>query len=51
MEDRGIEFRFPAGTTASYLLSVASRPALVPTQPPTQWVSGAISPGGKAAGA
>jgi len=27
-----------------FLLSTASRPALGPTQPPTQWVAGALSP-------
>jgi hypothetical protein len=34
-----------------FLLTSASRPALGPTQPPIQWVSGALSLGSKAAGA
>jgi hypothetical protein len=33
------------------LLSTASRPVLGPTQPPIQWVPGAVTPGGKATGA
>jgi hypothetical protein len=28
-----------------FLFATASRPALEPTQPPIQWVSGALSPG------
>jgi hypothetical protein len=30
---------------------ISSRPALGPTQPPIQWVLGAVSPEGRAAGA
>jgi uncharacterized membrane protein len=39
--------RFPA---VQDFLFTASRPALGPTKPPIQWVTGALSPGGKAAG-
>jgi hypothetical protein len=34
-----------------FLFTTASRPVLGPTQPPIQWVSAAVSPEGKAAGA
>jgi hypothetical protein len=33
-----------------FLFSTASRPALGPTQPPTQWVPEALSPGVKRLG-
>jgi hypothetical protein len=33
-----------------FLFSIASRPALEPTQPPIQWVQGGSFPGGKVAG-
>jgi hypothetical protein len=33
-----------------FLYSTAARPALEPTQPPIQWVSGALSPGVKRPG-
>jgi hypothetical protein len=36
--------RFPEGLEI-FLFSIASRPTLRPTQPPTQWVWGAVSPG------
>jgi hypothetical protein len=35
----------------NFLFSMSSRPALGPIQYPIQWVLGARSPGGKAAGA
>jgi hypothetical protein len=41
--------RFPAVQDFS-LFSTSSRPALGPTQPPTQWVPGAISLGAKRPG-
>jgi hypothetical protein len=47
LEDREIEVRSPAGARIFPLASV-SRPALGPTQPPVQWVSGGPFPGGKA---
>jgi hypothetical protein len=34
-----------------FLLSTSSRPVLTPIKPPIQWVPGALSSGGKAAGA
>jgi hypothetical protein len=42
--------RFPVGV-GIFLFTNASRPALGPAQPPIQWVPGAVSLGGKAAGA
>jgi hypothetical protein len=33
------------GTGKIFLLSTSSRPILGPTQPPIQWVPGALSPG------
>jgi hypothetical protein len=44
--NRGIESR----QGLIFLYTTASRPALGCTQPPIQWVSGALSLGGKAAG-
>jgi hypothetical protein len=46
-KDRGVGVRV---TVASRIFSSSSRPALGPTQPPIQWIPGALSPG-KAAGA
>jgi hypothetical protein len=36
--------RFSAEAKEIFLYSTGSRPALEPTQPPIQWVSGALSP-------
>jgi hypothetical protein len=35
------------GGVKSFHFSISSRPVLGPTQPPVQWVSGALSPGVK----
>jgi hypothetical protein len=48
LDDWGVGVRFPVGSS---IFSKSSRPALGSTQPPIQWVPGALSPGGKAAGA
>jgi hypothetical protein len=37
-------------TVKSFLFSTSSRPTLGPTQPPIQWVPGALSPGVKRQG-
>jgi hypothetical protein len=47
LDDRAIGVRFPAGQRIFPVASV-SRPALGPTQPPVQWVSGVLSLGVKA---
>jgi hypothetical protein len=39
------------GRVKNFLLSTSSTPALGSTQPPIQWVPGALSQGGKAVGA
>jgi hypothetical protein len=45
-----IGFRFRGGRLGIFLFDTMSRPALGPTQPPMQWVSGAISLGIKGPG-
>jgi hypothetical protein len=45
LHDSEVGVRFPAGISFT-----ASRPALWPTQPPIQWVPGALSPGVKLPG-
>jgi hypothetical protein len=42
LDDRGSRVRFPAGL-GILLLTTASSTALGPTQPPIQWVPGALS--------
>jgi hypothetical protein len=49
LDDRGSRVRFPAGT-GNFLFTIASRTALGPTQPPIQWVPGALSVGAKRPG-
>jgi hypothetical protein len=44
------EVRFPGGQEI-FLFFMSSRPALGPTQPPIQWVPGALSAGVKRQGA
>jgi hypothetical protein len=46
LDDRGSRVRFSAGL-GIFLLTTASRMALVPTQPPIQWIPGALSLGVK----
>jgi hypothetical protein len=48
LDDRSSRVRFPAG--AGNFLITASRTALGPTQPPIQWVPGALSLGVKRPG-
>jgi hypothetical protein len=48
LDDRKVGVPVPVG---SRIFSTSSRPALGSTQPPMQWVPGALSPGGKVAGA
>jgi hypothetical protein len=44
LDDGGVGVRVPVGTR---IFSTSSRPALESTQPPIEWVLGAISPGVK----
>jgi hypothetical protein len=46
LDDRMIEVRFPVGL-GIFLFTTPSRPTLRPTQPPIQWVAGALSLGVK----
>jgi hypothetical protein len=46
LDDRGSRVRFPAGA-GILLFTTVSRTALGPTQPPIQWVPGALSLGVK----
>jgi hypothetical protein len=47
LDYRAIGVRFPAGTNNFFPVASVSKPALGPTQPPVQWVSGVLSPGVK----
>jgi hypothetical protein len=49
LDNRMIGVRIPAGA-GNFLFTTASRPALGPTQPPFQWVPGALSLGVKRPG-
>jgi hypothetical protein len=49
LEDGGGRSSSP-GMFKNFLFSTSSRPALGPTQPPIQWVMGALSPGVKRPG-
>jgi hypothetical protein len=49
LEDRGSRVLFPEGL-GIFLFTIASRTALEPTQPPIQWVLGALSLGVKQPG-
>jgi hypothetical protein len=42
LDDRGVGFRLPVESRI-FLFSTSSSPALGPTQPPIQWVQGALS--------
>jgi hypothetical protein len=45
MEDPGDRGSIPSRCESIFPLASVSRPALMPTQPPVQWVPGVISPG------
>jgi hypothetical protein len=50
LDDRGVGIRVPMGGSKNFYFSMSSTPALGPTQPPMQWVPGALSPRVKRAG-
>jgi hypothetical protein len=50
LDDRGSRSSSP-GRVKNFLFSTSSRPALGSTQPPIQWVPGALFPGVKRPGA
>jgi hypothetical protein len=43
LDDRGSRVRFPGGWLGTFLFTTASRTALVPTQPPIQWIPETVS--------
>jgi hypothetical protein len=49
LDDRGSRVRFPSGL-GIFLFTTASRTDLGPTQPPVQWLPGALSLGRKRPG-
>jgi hypothetical protein len=49
LDDRGVGVRVP-GRIKDFLFCTSSRPSVGPTQPPIQWVPGALSPGLKQPG-
>jgi hypothetical protein len=49
LDDRGVGVRVPVGSEFSPLHIIQTGSG--PSQPPIQWVPGALSPGGKAVGA
>jgi hypothetical protein len=49
LDDRSSRVRFPVGV-GIFLFTTASRTAVGPTEPPTQWVTGSLSPGVKRPG-